>query len=443
MHENQQAAVLVVDDEPQNIALTVELLRRMELAAKIYSAPNGQVALELARQYRPRLVLTDWDMPVMDGLELTLELQSGATTRDIPIIMITGVMTEAASMQEAFYAGVRDFLRRPFAELEFFARIRNTLELQESLDALRRHGAAIEAKNEQLRDAIEEQRILHRQKDEILEELEAKNEEILRAEAQLVHAEKMTALGQLVAGVAHEINNPVNFIVSGLPMMREDFEKVVEHVRPERRGSDFEQLRQSFVELADAVVDGAERTAGIVDGLRSFARLDEAARKTVDLEAALEATLRLIRHRTDGRIEVERRYGGLPPVECYAGELNQVFMNLLINAVQAIDGRGTITITTGQLGDGRAQVSIRDSGQGMDEAVRGQIFDPFFTTKPVGEGTGLGLSISHGIIERHGGTIEVESAAGAGSVFTIILPLEVTAGSPADAEGIPETDVTA
>ncbi len=254
-------------------------------------------------------------------------------------------------------------------------------------------------------------------------ELEAKTQKLLRAEAQLVQSEKMAALGQLVAGLAHEINNPVNFISVGLPLARSDFDELAELVPAERRDAAFEKLRQSFDHSTQAIGEGASRAAEIVRSLRTFSRSDEAETQIADLHDSLDTTLALLAHETRDRIRVDKRYGELPVVECYAGELNQVFMNLLVNAVQAIPGEGTITVTT-ERGDGETvRIRIADDGCGMSEEARAKASDPFFTTKPVGVGTGLGLSISHGIVERHGGTITIESEPGRGTEVEVTLPL--------------------
>ena len=258
------------------------------------------------------------------------------------------------------------------------------------------------------------------------QEVEEKNQEILRAQAQLVQSEKMAALGQMVAGVAHEINNPVNFISSGLPSLRRDFDKLVAMIPTNRRDERFEKVSDRASKLFEAIGDGAQRTAETVKDLRTFARLDEAELTVADLHAALDTTLTLLHNQTKNRIEVVRNYGEIPPVECYIGQLNQVFMNLLINAVQAIEDEGTITLTTARDGDDRVRISIRDDGCGMPEEVRVKIFDPFFTTKPIGQGTGLGLSISHGIVKSHSGTIRVRSGPGEGAEFMVILPISST-----------------
>jgi len=261
-------------------------------------------------------------------------------------------------------------------------------------------------------------------------DLQEKNDEILRTQMQLVQSEKMASLGQLVAGVAHEINNPVNFISSGLPSLRRDVLSLAELVPPPAREQLYGKLQTRIGKLLDAIADGASRTAEIVKDLRSFSRLDEAVFETANLHEAIDATLTLLHNKTKGRVDIVKNYGDIPEVDCYISQLNQVFMNLLSNAVQAINGEGSVTITTERCGSDRVLVSIRDTGCGIPETNMKKIFDPFFTTKDVGEGTGLGLSISHGIIEKHQGTIEVTSEPGRGTEFRIILPVNPSRVEP-------------
>ena len=192
-------------------------------------------------------------------------------------------------------------------------------------------------------------------------------------------------------------------------------------------GEDAEKAEKAFVtleKLISSCSNGSQRIKEIVLGLRTFSRLDEAERKSVDLHEGIDSTLTLLEHHMKDRIVVEKQYGDLPMVECYAGQLNQVFMNMLTNAVDAIEGEGTITIGTRVENDGVA-ITFSDTGAGISEEAQSQIFDPFFTTKDIGKGTGLGLSIRYGIVEKHGGKIGVESEAGKGTTFTIVLPTQM------------------
>ena len=188
---------------------------------------------------------------------------------------------------------------------------------------------------------------------------------------------------------------------------------------------DYEFISRDLQELIDSQQQAAERIRNIVLALRNFSRLDQGEVKSVLLEEGIDCSLQMLHHQYKNRIGIEKNYRLNTPVECYAGELNQVFMNILVNAIKAIPGQGTVRITTERHGD-QAVISIADTGVGMPDEVKAKIFDPFFTTKDVGEGTGLGLSISYGIIEKHHGTLTVESALSAGTCFTITIPLRLS-----------------
>lgn len=279
------------------------------------------------------------------------------------------------------------------------------------------------------------------------EEIERKNGELentlakLRsAQGQLVEAEKMASLGQLTAGIAHEMNNPINYLSANVDSLRLNFQDVIELLKKyselKEKGYSEEMVRaiEAFEQeidadyvieeteaLLDGMEDGAQRTSKIVLGLRNFSRLDEDDYKFVDIHEGIDSTLTLLSNKLGNRIQVHKNYGEIPPVECLPGKINQVLMNILNNAIQAIKETGSIFITTRKQDD-FVFISIRDTGQGIPEKVKNHIFDPFYTTKDVGEGTGLGLSISYGIIEKHHGTIEVKSEVGEGAEFVIRLP---------------------
>ncbi|TMA29656.1 MAG: GAF domain-containing protein [Deltaproteobacteria bacterium] len=243
--------------------------------------------------------------------------------------------------------------------------------------------------------------------------------ELQDTQAQLVQAEKMKSLGQLVAGVAHELNNPIGFVHANLQLLDEYIRKLVD---AQRSGADTERAREAITKLLARSREGTERVKKIVQDLRTFSRMDHAELQDVNLHEEIDRTLALMEPRFKNGITVLRDYGDLPRVRCYAGQLNQVFLNLLINAADAMRDQGRITIRTRRTPMG-VRLSFADEGPGIPESVRSRIFDPFFTTKPVGEGTGLGLSLSHGIIERHGGSIHAESEPGRGATFVIDLPL--------------------
>ena len=273
-----------------------------------------------------------------------------------------------------------------------------------------------------------------------IKELENSNRELKEAQSKLVHSAKMTSLGQLVAGVAHELNNPIGFIFSNTKHLKDYSEKLIEMIeyaetdpakfQAKKIEFDFDFIKNDLPKLIKSCQDGAQRTRDIVLGLRNFSRLEEAQLKEIDVRDALDTTLELLKGEIKNRIQVHRQYEPVPKIQCYASQINQVFMNILSNAVQAIKGTGTIWITTLPLrpgGDqpGRVQISIQDSGEGIETDFMEKIFEPFFTTKGVGQGTGLGLSISYGIIQNHGGEIQVRSQKGVGTEFVIIIPVEL------------------
>jgi two-component system NtrC family sensor kinase len=275
------------------------------------------------------------------------------------------------------------------------------------------------------------------------EELASAYQELQRTQMQLVQREKMASVGQLVAGVAHELNNPIGFVFSNIVTLEDyvrrlramlDTYRALALPAAERAGVEarWDELKVEYaLRYVDAMIqgirEGAERSRKIVGDLRVFARTRDDVWQALDLHEELESSLTLLGHLLGDRVTVERRFGDVPPVECIRSEMDQVFLNLLANAAQAIEGRGAITIVT-RAEDGMAVVKITDTGPGVPADLLDRVFDPIFTTKPVGEGTGLGLSISYEIVKKHGGTITGSSPPGGGARFTVSIPLARGAG---------------
>ncbi len=313
---------------------------------------------------------------------------------------------------------------------------------------------ALKASQENEKLVRDQNVLLEKKVQERTEELQTTNtnlsntlQELKDTQTQLVEAEKMASLGQLTAGIAHEINNPINFVKSNIKPLQLDINDLMElidaygqlHAAPEteipgklqqidklKKQIDLGFVKDEIGSLVKGIQEGAERTAEIVQGLRNFSRLDESEVKKADVHEGLESTLLLLKNNLPANIRIIRHFGANGEIECFPGKLNQVFMNILSNGIQAIkmkEQQGeeeTLTLTTIDLGD-RIGIHIKDSGIGMTEEVKQKIFDPFFTTKDVGEGTGLGLSIVYKIIQKHGGKIEVISAPGQGAEFVLTL----------------------
>ncbi|TBR09308.1 MAG: sensor histidine kinase [Lysobacter sp.] len=280
------------------------------------------------------------------------------------------------------------------------------------------------------------------------DELERTYRRLSGAQEQLLQSEKMASIGQLAAGVAHEINNPIGYVHSNLGTLREYVSALFgmidaystalaapdpmsqrDTVQAQRQRLDIDFILGDLPQLLDESREGIERVTRIVQDLKEFSHVgrNEAMRPS-DLVKGLESTLNIVWNDLKYKVKLEKHYGEMPPVECHPSEINQVFMNLLINAGQAIAERGVITLACGAE-DAEAWISIGDSGCGIAEESLGRIFDPFFTTKPIGRGTGLGLAISYRIIEKHHGRIDVSSRVGTGTTFRIVLPLRQPAAT--------------
>lgn len=365
--------------------------------------PTGLLLYWLSRRFiRPIVTLTDTALAISHSTDLTRRVE--VTTND-----------EVGVLREAFNYMI--------------ARLQQTFEERTRVaDELERLNRTLEKRVRERTD-----RLVHA--NENLEETLAR---LKSAQSQLVHSEKMAALGQLVAGVAHELNNPISSIYANLPILETYIGRLTAlidaccacalsaddtgRIASAKDEMDYDFIREDIAKIITSARNGAGRVKEIVLSLRNFSRLDEAEIKEVRLEDGLDSTLALLAHQTRNRIRVEKNYRLNVAVGCHAGQMNQVFMNLLANAIQAIQDEGTITIDTEADGD-YAVVRIADTGTGIPKQHLENIFDPFFTTKKIGEGTGLGLSISYGIVEKHHGRIAVSSTPGKGAVFTLYLPL--------------------
>ncbi|MEQ8468581.1 sensor histidine kinase [Coleofasciculus sp. E1-EBD-02] len=425
-----QGIILIVDDTADSLRLLEAALTRY--GYEVRSTVNGSMALMAAKAVAPDLILLDIKMPDMNGYDVCSALKASPVTRDIPIIFISA-LDEVFDKVKAFALGGADYITKPFQFEEVLARVDHQLTIRQLTQGLEQR---VEERTAQLKQTLQE---------------------LQQAQVQLIQIEKMATLGQLVAAVAHEINNPVGFIngnlscakdytndlISLLRLYQDKFPHPGTEIEQESQDIELDYLIEDLPSILSSMKKGVDRLFQLSISLRTFSRLDAHTKVVFNIHDGIESTLLILKHRlkaNDKRpaIEVIKNYGELPPIECYPGQLNQVFMNLIANAIDALDELQTkksnelnkdylpqIKIDTEiQYDKETVIIRIRDNGIGMPSKVKDCIFDNFFTTKPVGKGTGLGLSIARQIVvEKHGGSLNFSSAPEQGTEFVIELPM--------------------
>ena len=409
--------LLIVEDSPSDQRIYRRTLREFQLRF----ADSGEAALECLRREPFDAVILDFDLPGLDGAQVLARIRDGLNL-DVPVVIVTGGGSEDLAVgllkQGAHDYVTKDLLPTPrvgLAVLGAMDRHRLQRARNEAEDALRR-------RNEELEHALRQ---------------------LKEAQAQLVQGEKMASLGQLVAGVAHEINNPLSYVSNNLAVLDRDVREVAaimadyrdhfgdaipDAIREAEDRVDLPYTLGNLDRLLRSSRQGLDRVGQIVAGLRDFSRLDEGQRKRIDPNETVRATVEMVRHEIRLKdVTLDLDLPPLPLIWCNPGTVNQVLLNLLVNALQAVGRGATIGVST-SFNPSRAEVAFRvtDDGPGIPAEIRDKIFDPFFTTKPQGVGTGLGLWISYNIAKDHEGRLELDAESRMGASFLLTLPLRLT-----------------
>jgi signal transduction histidine kinase len=409
------ATILVVDDEPANIAVLDTVLRPH---FRVRVARSGADALRAAgTEPHPDLILLDVMMPEMDGYAVLAKLRQSTASRDIPVIFVTA-MVSSEDEQRGLELGAVDYITKPITPAIVLARVRTQLEARQARDLLKKLNLQLVHQVAQGVHALE------------------------LAQQQLLQSEKMAAIGQLAAGVAHEINNPLGYVSSNLGTLRQYLTGLLQLVDAYRLVTlrcapddsalleanrlagefDLEYVRDDAPVLLAESTCGLDRIRRIVSDLKDFSHVDAVVWEPFDLHACLESTLNVVWNELKYKVTLVKEYGDLPAITGLPHQLSQVFMNLLINAAQAIVEHGTITLRTGCAADS-VWIEVEDSGVGIAPENLPRIFEPFFTTKPVGSGTGLGMAVSYSIVQKHQGSIDIRSEVGQGTTVRVNLPI--------------------
>ena len=382
--KGRAVTLLLVEDNPDMLSF---IGFQLQDDYNLIKVSNGVEGVEAAQKSKPDLIISDVMMPLKDGYQLCRELKEDPKTQHIPIILLTA-KADLSMKIEGLQQGADEYLTKPFSAEELRARIKSLLNS-------RHLEKQIQNRNEALEKAMNE---------------------LKEAEMQLVQSEKMASVGQLAAGIAHEMNNPLTFVSSSLFTLNRFLQKVKDGKMQEK------QFFEDITPVIERVTFGIKRTKAIIDDLMRFARKDMESLREEDINEGIHSVITLLENRFSDKVRLHKELNDIPNVECVMGQINQVIMNLMINALDAVPEEGDIWICTSKNGNG-VEIKIKDTGRGIPKEIQKRIFEPFFTTKDVGMGTGLGLSISHKIIENHHGVIHFESDPGKGTEFIIKLPV--------------------
>ena len=452
--------ILLVDDNPTNLRVLSDSIRH-EQNWHVLFATDGESAIEQVLYAQPDLILLDVMMPGINGFETCQRLKDNTLTESIPIIFMTA-LSDPGNKVQGLELGAVDYITKPFQKEEVLARIRLHLKLSYLTHNLQYKNNLLAEKIIEKDEAEKQIRLLAQELEDRVEqrtkELELSYKKLQQTQLQMVQHEKMASLGNLVAGVAHEVNNPIGFLNGSINNAKDylqdflDYLEIYQHHHPptavevQNYAEEIELtfIREDFPKLLASMQHASDRIKTISTSLRSFSRADTHEKINADIHEGLDSTLLILKYRlkaTKDRpaIQIHKDYRDLPQITCFPGQLNQVFMNIFANAIDVLDEAAQqlswkeleanpqiITIQTNVCSDNSCiELRIRDNGKGMSQDVMARIFDHLFTTKTVEKGTGLGLAIAYQIItETHGGRISVQSEIGQGTEFCLQLPIE-------------------
>jgi signal transduction histidine kinase len=407
--------ILIVDDE---LVSRKTLQKLLESVGECESVENGEDALKIAMsENTPDLILLDIIMPGMDGYEVCRKLKADFRTKGIPVIFLSA-NAKIEDITRGFETGAVDYITKPFHKEEVKARVQTHLSLKKMRE-----------------DLYDKSIVLERQ----LEEIQEKSEQLREKDLQLIEMDRIAGIGTLAAGIAHEINNPLGFIKSSIGFLKKSMVKILDTSRywddkpvPETLVKDYkdylaqinlDHITNSMDKKFDSIHRGIERIMKIINSLRRFSRVDLETVGKLDINESIEDAVEILTSHDTNDVEFIKELREVPPVDCSANEINQCLLHIIKNALDAVDHKGVIKLTTSH-DEKEDQILIRvfDNGKGMSPEVARQALNPFFTTKTVGSGTGVGLSMTETIIKRHGGMIDISSKEGEGTTVIVSLP---------------------
>ena len=411
---NNHPKILAIDDEPINLEIVAAIFNGLEY--ELQTAATGSDGLQMVYDLNPNVVLLDIMLPDISGYDICREIRANNAYDATKFILVSG-KAEIDERIDGYEAGADDYVTKPFLSAELLAKVNVFSKLSMS------------------------ERNLVATVSNMQEEVQDKNDKLLQSD-------KLSSIGLLTTGIAHEINNPIGYISSNLHTLTEYFQvfqdllatyakldqpglspttaamqKILNDIRDIKLKEDYEFIDSDIANLLATSISGLQKIREISSGLKTFSHKSESYIEEIDLNCCIESVVKILSNELKYKCTLNKHYGELKPLLCYPNQLSQVFMNILVNATHAIEEMGEIAISTRDV-DGIVEVEITDTGSGIAKESLPALFEPFYTTKPVGIGTGLGLSISLGIIQKHGGTIDVVSELGKGTTFTITLPYD-------------------